>query len=115
VVVNRHGGFVIDGRWTLFDPDRPTTTDDAVTLMNLDMGTEAAAFGIENVRRMIQDYGFPVSKWTRAPELLVYSIRRFAATGIEIYGGCAGAVRASRKSSGQRPNDIVVGKVSRIS
>jgi hypothetical protein len=58
VAVNRHGGIVVDGRWTLFDPDRPPTTEDASTLMNYDMATPAAAFNVENVRRMIVDYGF---------------------------------------------------------
>jgi hypothetical protein len=58
VAVNRHGGIVVDGRWTLFDPDRPPTSDDASTLMNYDMGTPAAAFNVDNVRRMVLDYGF---------------------------------------------------------
>jgi len=58
VVVNRNGGLVVDGRWTLFDPDRPPSTEDNAILMNLDMGSPAAAFNVENVRRMIVDYGF---------------------------------------------------------
>jgi hypothetical protein len=58
VAVNRHGGVVIDGRWTLFDPDRPPSTEDASTLMNYDMATPAGPFNVDNVRRMILDYGF---------------------------------------------------------
>jgi hypothetical protein len=58
VVINRHGGIVIDGRWTLFEPNRPPTTEDNSTLMNLDMGTGAGPFNTDNVRRMIHDYGY---------------------------------------------------------
>jgi hypothetical protein len=58
VVMNRQGGRVLDGRWSLFDPDRPPTTDDATILLNYDMGTAATDFNLENVRRLIVDYGF---------------------------------------------------------
>src|SRR5882724_104100 len=58
VGVDRYKGIMVDGRWSLFDPDRPPTTDDATVDTNVDMGTEAGDFNISNVRRMINDYGF---------------------------------------------------------
>jgi hypothetical protein len=57
-VVDRFGGFSVDGRWSLFDPDRPQTTDDNVVHLNVDLGTGAGDFVIDTVRRMIVDYGF---------------------------------------------------------
>lgn len=58
LVVDRHGGLTIDGRWSLFDPDRPQVTDDAVTHFNFDLGTPARDFVLDSIRRLIADYGF---------------------------------------------------------
>ncbi|MFO1466008.1 MAG: hypothetical protein U1F35_06160 [Steroidobacteraceae bacterium] len=58
ILWNRHGGASIDGRWSLYDPDRPPTSDDASTIFNTDMGAGAATFNVENVTRLIRQYGF---------------------------------------------------------
>jgi hypothetical protein len=59
IVVDRQGGLNVDGRWSLFDPDRPQTAADAVVHFNFDMATPAKDYLIESVRRIVQDYGFP--------------------------------------------------------
>ena len=57
-IVDKYNGIQVDGRWSLFDPDRPPTTDDATVDTNTDMGTGAAEFNLRNMRRMVEDYGF---------------------------------------------------------
>jgi hypothetical protein len=57
-VVDRFGGVQVDGRWSLFGPDRPQITDDATIDLNFDMGTPVRHFVVSEVRRIIEDYGF---------------------------------------------------------
>ncbi|MCB1686704.1 MAG: hypothetical protein KDI31_19540, partial [Pseudomonadales bacterium] len=59
IVVDRQGGLNVDGRWSLFDPDRPQTAADALVHFNYDMATPVKDYLLESVRRMVQDYGFP--------------------------------------------------------
>ena len=113
VAVNRHGGIVIDGRWTLFDPDRPPSTEDASTLMNYDMATPAAAFNVDNVRRMILDYGFAGFEMDQGaknfpsyaesgapgrPEL------RYTTGAREVYAAARDIVKA------QDPDNVIIGE-----
>jgi len=58
VLVDSHGGAQVDGRWSLFDPDRPPITDDSSLDLNVDMGTPVKEFILGEVRRMVEDYGF---------------------------------------------------------
>ena len=111
--MNRHGGIVIDGRWTLFDPDRPPSTEDASTLMNYDMATPAAAFNVDNVRRMILDYGFAGFEMDQGaknfpsyaesgapgrPEL------RYTTGAREVYAAARDIVKA------QDPDNVIIGE-----
>src|SRR5882724_10376886 len=57
-VVDRYNGIQLDGRWSLFDPDRPPTTEDSTVDTNTDMGTGAAEFNLSTMHRMVDDYGF---------------------------------------------------------
>jgi len=112
VVVDRHGGVQVDGRWSLFDPDRPQITDDSSVDLNVDMGTPVKEYILEGVRRMIEDYGFSGFEFDQAAKNYVsYSPRSpfppelgFSEGMREIYLGSLEIVRS------HDPNGIIVGE-----
>jgi len=112
VVVDRHGGVQVDGRWSLFDPDRPQITDDSSVDLNVDMGTPVKDYILEAVRRMIEDYGFSGFEFDQAGKNYVsYSPHSpfppelgFSEGMREIYVGSREIVRA------HDPNGIIVGE-----
>jgi hypothetical protein len=112
VQVDRHGGMQVDGRWSLFDPDRPQTTDDATVALNYDMGTPVKGYVLEAVRRMIEDYGFAGFEFDQAAKNYVsYSPnggpapeRSYSEGMREIYQGAMEIVRAND------PNGVILGE-----
>jgi len=58
LIFNRYGSASVDGRWSLYDPDRPPIPDDGAIYFNTNMGAGAGEFNVDNVRRMLQGYGF---------------------------------------------------------
>ena len=112
VLVDRLGGMQVDGRWSLFDPDRPQTTDDATVALNVDMGTPVKAYVLEGVRRMVEDYGFSGFEFDQAAKnYAAYSPngglspeRSYSEGMREIYQGAMEIVRAND------PNGIILGE-----
>ncbi len=109
-LVDRQGGVQVDGRWSLFDPDRPQITDDSSIDLNVDMGTPVKEYILDGVRRMIEDYGFSGFEFDQAAKNYVsYSPHSpfppelgFSEGMREIYLGSREIVRA------QDPNGIIV-------
>ncbi len=111
VDVDSYGGIMVDGRWSLFDPDRPPTTDDATVDLNVDMGTGAGDFNIRNVHRMIEDYGFSGFEMDQAGKnFLSYSPHSKASSPEFSYtNGARELYETSEKIvKGHDPNGIIV-------
>lgn len=111
VAVDSYDGIMVDGRWSLFDPNRPPTTDDATVDFNVDMGTGSADFNISNVHRMIEDYGFSGFEMDQAGKnFLSYSPH--SKTGSPEFSYTNGARRVYEMSEkivkAHDPNGIVV-------
>jgi hypothetical protein len=112
VIVDRWGGVQVDGRWSLFGPDRPQITDDATIDLNFDMGTPVSRFIVSEVRRLIEDYGFSGFEFDQAGKNYVsYSPHSDHAPELgysegmrAIYTGAMEIVRAGD------PNGVILGE-----
>jgi hypothetical protein len=112
VIVDRWGGVQVDGRWSLFGPDRPQITDDATIDLNFDMGTPVSRFIVSEVRRLIEDYGFSGFEFDQAGKnYLSYSPHNdypaelgYSEGMRAIYTGAMEIVRAGD------PNGVILGE-----
>jgi hypothetical protein len=113
IVVDFLGGMDLDGRWTLYGPDRPPTVDDNSVNFNFDMGAGAADYLVGIVRRLIEDYGFSGFEMDQgAKNFLSYSTHGTAAPPERRYtlGMQKFYEQAARLAAAGDPEGVILGE-----